>query len=104
MIQKEALQPQQWTKIGTGPHAVFWAMGRIRVAFGDAAPADAHTSLLMAAHGQPKSLTYSGQESVWIMPVESVVHVQLVQISASELFLVDSDGNVLVDGSDGGVI
>ncbi len=98
MIVKTDLPAQKWTQVGAGPHVVFWANGRVRVAFGNTAPADAQTSLLMAAQGQPKSPTYSGQEGVWINPVDGPVTFNLVQISASELFLVDSDGNVLVDG------
>ncbi len=105
MIAKVTLPANEWTLVGTGPHSLFWGLGHIRVAFGDAAPADQYASLYMAAHGQVKSFTYNGQEGVWVRPVsDQPLTIQAVQISASELFLVDTDGNVLVDAPDGGAI
>ena len=105
MIVKVPLVPNDWTLVGTGPHSLFWGIGNIRIAFGDTAPVDQYDSLYLSAHGQVKSFTYNGQEAVWVRPATSVpLTISAVQISASELFLVDMDGNVLVDAADGGVI
>ena len=98
MIQKHTAPMGIWTNIATGPHSLFWALGRLRIAIGDAEPTDDQTSLMIAAQGQPRSFTYSGQEAVWVMAIERPIEVHAVQISASELFLVDAEGNVLVDG------
>jgi hypothetical protein len=105
MIVKVPLLPNEWTLVGTGPHSLFWGIGNIRIAFGDAAPANQYDSLYLSAHGQVKSFTYSGKEGVWVRPATDVpLTISAVQISASELFLVDGAGNVLVDAADGGVI
>ncbi len=98
MMQSHDIPAETWVLIGTGPHSLFWAKGGLRIAMGDAAPANPHDSLYMVANGQVKSFTYNGTEGVWVRPVADPATVKAVQISASELFLVDAEGNLIVDG------
>ncbi|WP_411891939.1 hypothetical protein [Yoonia sp. SDW83-1] len=100
MMRKETIPMGVWTNLATGPHSIFWALGRLRINIGDAQPSDDHTSLLITANGQPRSFTYSGSEAIWVMPIERPVEVHAVQIAASDLFLVDAAGNVLIDGGE----
>ncbi len=99
MIREVSVPEGQWTAIGTGPHALHWACGRLRICIADTPPTDPQDSLLLSAQGQVKSFAYNGLETVFVMPLEADVTLHAVQVSSSELFLVDSDGNVLVDGA-----
>jgi len=101
VIQSTQVSPGAWVKIAEGPHALFWALGHIRISFGNDAPDDDYTSLHMTANGQVRSFHYNGTEGVWVMPIERVVHLQHVAITASELFLLDAAGNVVVDAAGG---
>jgi hypothetical protein len=104
MMEKLTLAPGVWTKVSEGPVTLFWATGRVRVSIGDDAPAEDHTSLLLTANGQPKAFQNNSTEGVWVQPIERAVDMQAVQIVASELFLIDSEGNVVLDAPNGGPI
>ncbi|MEM9870268.1 MAG: hypothetical protein AAF822_03360 [Pseudomonadota bacterium] len=98
MIREVSVPQGQWTAIGTGPHALHWARGRLRICIDTTPPTDPQDSLLLSAQGQVKSFSYNGLETVFVMSLEGDVTLHAVQVTSSELFLVDAAGNVLLDG------
>ncbi|WP_299596593.1 hypothetical protein [uncultured Tateyamaria sp.] len=98
MIVDVAAPQGQWVKVSEGPVSVFWNLGYIRFHIGEVPPTDEFVSVTLHAQGQPRSFTFNGVEPLWIMSPVSEGSVKAIQISTSELFLVDADGNVLLDG------
>ena len=88
----------QWVEIGTGPLTIFWGLGYLKFATGDVAPAGEHDCVIMHAQGQVRSLAYNGLETVWVRTEVQDLTIQVVQMSTSELYLVDAAGNILIDG------
>ncbi len=104
MIQTVPLTADEWTQVGVGPHTVFWALGHLRFFMGPTPPTNEYDSFTLAAQGQVKSFAYNGTDPVWVRSVGRNVTIQAVQVTSSELFLVDAAGNVVLDALGGGVI
>jgi hypothetical protein len=98
MIEKVTLQPDQWHKLTDSTAGIYWHSGTLRISVNATEPADQFDSVTMAAKGATRGFVNNRDQALWVYPVGKAVEVAVCRLSVSALFMIDTVGNVILDG------